>query len=217
MTTDLRITIIPKSDQLNADDLIGASRTIKITRVSLAAGDQPVAINYDGDEGKPYLPCKSMRRVLVTVWGADGNTFVGKSLTLYRDEKVTWGGLAVGGIRISHMSGIDKPVTMALTAAKASRKPFTVQPLKVLAGKPTPPEETSRKQDGESMSTPEQCLQIKDLLFRICGDDPAAMTATLEEITKGRITLETLGTTSTRFAALAIDRLTAKAQPAQET
>jgi len=69
----------------------------------------------------------------------------------------------------------------------------------------------------DQAATPEQCLQIKDLLFRICGDDPAAMTATLEEITKGRITLETLGTTSTRFAALAIDRLTAKAQPAQET
>lgn len=129
--TDLRRTIIPKSDQLNADDLIGTTKTIKITKVSLAAGEQPIAINYEGDEGKPYLPCKSMRRVLVNVWGPDGNDFIGRSLTLYRDDKVTWGGVAVGGIRISHMSHIDHDVTMALTATKSSRKPFTVKPLNV--------------------------------------------------------------------------------------
>ena len=127
--TDLRKTIIPKSDQLNADDLICTTKTIKITKVSLAAGEQPIAINYEGDEGKPYLPCKSMRRVLVNIWGPDGNEFIGRSLTLYRDDTVTWAGLAVGGIRISHMSHIDKDVTMALTATKSSRKPFTVKPL----------------------------------------------------------------------------------------
>ncbi len=127
--TDLRKTIIPKSDQLNADDLIGTTKTIKVTKVSLAAGDQPIAINYDGDGGKPYLPCKSMRRVMVNVWGCDGNEYVGRSMTLYRDDKVTFGGMAVGGIRISHMSHIDKDVTMALTATRANRKPYTVKPL----------------------------------------------------------------------------------------
>lgn len=127
--TDLRATIIPKSDQLNADDLIGTTKTIKITKVSLAAGEQPIAINYEGDNGKPYLPCKSMRRVLVNVWGPDGNSYIGRSLTLYRDEKVKFGGLDVGGIRISHMSHIDKEITMALTATRANRKPFTVKPL----------------------------------------------------------------------------------------
>jgi len=126
---DMRQTIIAKSDQLNSDDLIGGAITVKITKVSLAAGEQPIAISYDGDNGKPYMPCKSMRRVLVNVWGSDGNAYVGKSLTLYRDEKVRFGGMDVGGIRISHMSDIDKPVTMSLTAAKASKKAYTVQPL----------------------------------------------------------------------------------------
>lgn len=123
-------TIKPKSDQLNSDDLIGAEKTIKITKLSIMGeAEQPIAINYEGDEGKPYKPCKSMRRVLVNVWGNDGNAYVGRSLRLYRDESVKFGGLAVGGIRISHMSHIDKPVTMALTATKANRKPFIVQPL----------------------------------------------------------------------------------------
>ncbi len=123
-------TCAPKSDQLNADDLIGGvSKTIKITKVSILGGDQPVALNYEGDNGKPYKPAKSMRRVIVNCWGSDANKYVGRSLTLYRDDKVTFGGVNVGGIRISHMSDISAPMTMALTASKTVRKPYTVQPL----------------------------------------------------------------------------------------
>lgn len=130
--TSMRDTIIPKSDQLNADDLIGGQiKTIKITKVAILAGEQPVALHYEGDNGKPYKPGKSMRRVLVSVWGDDGNLYIGRSMTLYRDEKIKFGGEIVGGIRISHMSHITESVTMALTATRASRKPFTVQPLGV--------------------------------------------------------------------------------------
>ncbi|AWJ93261.1 hypothetical protein Sp245p_26405 (plasmid) [Azospirillum baldaniorum] len=127
---DIRKTIAPKSDQMNADDLIGGPRTIRVTRVSLlAAADQPIAINFEGDDGKPYKPCKSMRRVLVSLWGPDGAAYAGRSMTLYRDETVAFGGQQVGGIRISHMSHIDGPRKLALTATRGSRKPFVVQPL----------------------------------------------------------------------------------------
>lgn len=129
--TDLGATIAPKSDQLNADDLINGPITIKVRKVSANPGsaEQPISIYFDGDGEKPYKACKSMRRVLVQVWGRDGASYVGKSMTLYRDPSVKFGGLEVGGIRISHMSDIDKPTTMALTATKAQRKPFTVHPL----------------------------------------------------------------------------------------
>ena len=133
---DMSKTIIAKSDQLNADDLIGRSLTIRVSGISLLAGEQPVGISYEGDEGKPYRPCKSMRRVLVGVWGNDGNAYVGRSMTLFRDDKVVFGGAEVGGTRISHMSDIDKPVTMSLTATKKSKKPFTVQPLAVTNAPP---------------------------------------------------------------------------------
>ena len=53
-------------DQLNADDLIGGPRTITVTRVSkMKEPDQPIAIYFEGDGGKPYKPGKSMRRVLL--------------------------------------------------------------------------------------------------------------------------------------------------------
>jgi hypothetical protein len=125
-------TIVPKSDQLNADDLIGRTMTITATRVDInPTSEQPVAIHFEGDNGKPYKPGKSMRRVLVKVWGPDANAYSGKSMTLYCDEGVVFGGVKVGGIRISHMSHITAPVTMALTEKKGSKKPFVVKPLAV--------------------------------------------------------------------------------------
>ena len=127
---DLRDTIIPKSDQLNSDDLIGGPRTIRITKVSRNAGEQPVNVHFDGDGGKPFRPCKSMRRVMVQAWGPNADAYAGRSMTLYRDEAVTFGGMAVGGIRISHLSDIPKKMTMALTATKGKRAPYVVEPLK---------------------------------------------------------------------------------------
>lgn len=130
--TDLTKTTEPKSDQLNYDDIPdNATKTIKVTKVNLCSGDMPVAINYEGDNGKPYKPCKSMRRVLVKVWGSDGNKYIGQSMTLFGDPTVVFGGQKVGGIRISHMSGIKEPVTMSLTATRAKRQPYTVKPLVV--------------------------------------------------------------------------------------
>lgn len=130
--TDLTNTIIAKSDQVNADDLAGGPRTIKITKVSAdtSSSEQPIVIGIEGDS-KVYKPCKTVRRLLVSVWGANGNEYVGRSVTLYRDPTVKWGGLEVGGIRISHMSHIDRPVTIALTATRGNKKPTTVQPLVV--------------------------------------------------------------------------------------
>ncbi len=128
---DISSTIVAKSDQLNADDLIDRTITIKITRVNVKADDQPVAISYEGDNGKPYKPGKSMRRVLAHAWGKDASVYAGRSMTLYRDPKVRFGGLDVGGIRISHMSDITGNLTMALTETRGSKKAFTVRPLKV--------------------------------------------------------------------------------------
>ena len=146
---DMKQAIIPKSDQLNADDLLSGPITVKITGVTVRGGqEQPVAISYEGDSGKPYKACKSMCRVLVSAWGADSSKYVGRSLTLYCDPKVKWGGMEVGGIRISHMSDIDSAITMALTVTRANKKPFTVKPLK---GTAAPQEaETARTATGDS-------------------------------------------------------------------
>lgn len=126
---DISDTIKPKSNQLNADDLITDNLTITIKSVSKVSGEQPVAINYEGDSGKPYFPCKQMRRVMVALWGKDASQYIGRSMTLYRDARVKWAGAEVGGIRISHMSHISGKQTMSLTSSNKSKSPYVVLPL----------------------------------------------------------------------------------------
>lgn len=127
--SDMRSAIVPKSDQWNYDDFLSGPLTFTIRGVTVKSGqEQPVEMALEGTD-KFYRPCKSMSRVIVTAWGPDSSKYVGRSLTLYGDPKVKWGGLEVGGIRISHMSDIDSAITMALTVTRANKKPFTVRPL----------------------------------------------------------------------------------------
>lgn len=131
---DLSKTVAPKSDQLNADDLIASPMILKITGVRGIGADndaQPIAIDYEGGQGRPWKPCKSMRRALIMLWGADGSAYAGRAVQVYCDPNVKFGGIAVGGIRISHASHIDDKVSMMLTASKAKKAPFVVHPLKI--------------------------------------------------------------------------------------
>lgn len=118
-----------KSDQLNSDDLIGISKTITVTKVTGNDGDQPISIFYQGDNGKPFKPCKTIRRVLMAVWGKFANEYIGRSMTLYRDDRVTFGGLEVGGIRISHMSHLDKETVVVVNKSKGKKVGMKILPL----------------------------------------------------------------------------------------
>ena len=121
----------PKSDQLNADDLINTTKTVKITAVKAGNAEQKIVINFEGDNGKPWKPCKSMIRVMRSLWGDTAADWCGHSVTLYNDPDVIYGGVKVGGVRISHATGITQALTMALTAKKGQRKPYQVKPLTV--------------------------------------------------------------------------------------
>lgn len=138
--SDMNSVIEPDSTQVNADDFLAGPQTFTITGVKVRGGkEQPVEISLS-ETDKFYRPCKSMCRAMVAAWGPDSAKYAGRSLTLYCDQSIKWGGLAVGGIRISHMSDIESSLTMALTASRGSKKPFTVKPLQVEAAKNWPQE-----------------------------------------------------------------------------
>lgn len=126
---DMTQVIVPRSDQVNADDFIGGPKTFTIEGVAINPGtEQPVNIKLAG-EPRVWRPCKSMSRVLVAAWGPDAKVYAGRSLTLYRDPKVKWGGMEVGGIRVSHLSHIERDMLLQLTATKGKRAPHIVKPL----------------------------------------------------------------------------------------
>lgn len=127
---DLRDTIVPKSDQLNAEQLLSGPITITVTDVRRGGGeDQPVIIHYEGEGGRPYKPCKSMRKVLVFAWGADGSLWTGRSMTLFNRPDVKFGGEEVGGIRISHLSHIDRDIAISLTATRGRKEQTRIKRL----------------------------------------------------------------------------------------
>jgi hypothetical protein len=128
---DLAKTVEAKVDQLTADELLGGPRIILITKVTGNDGDdQPVSIHFEGDGGKPFKPCKTMRRVLMHMWGRDASQFAGRSLALYRDEAVKFGGLQVGGVRISHASHIEREMVIPVTVKQGRKAPVKIKPLR---------------------------------------------------------------------------------------
>jgi len=119
----------PKSDQLNADDLVSSPKNITITGVKVSvSGEQRIHVHYQNDEGKPWKPSKGMARIVAQLFGDDPDRWIGQSLTLYRNPDVKYAGEAVGGIWISHATGLTKPQKMMITVAKAKRVAHTVHP-----------------------------------------------------------------------------------------
>lgn len=127
---DLRPTIVPKSDQLNSEQLLGGSMTITVSNVATKnSPEQPVTVHYEGENGRPFKPCLTMRKLLIHAWGPNGNLWVGRSMTLYNDASVKWAGEEVGGIRISHLSDIDKAIKVSLTSTRGKKSLYQIAKL----------------------------------------------------------------------------------------
>lgn len=150
----LQKSIEANSDQLNAVDLVAAPRSIKITDVTQGSEQQPVNIHFEGDNGKPYRPSKGMRRILVAVWSFDTDKWVGQWMTLYYEPTVIYAGVEVGGIRISHMTGIKQATKFSLKVNKKKIVAHLVKPI-ILAKESQPVTTDATKQQQETL------LQIK--------------------------------------------------------
>lgn len=144
MTIDLTASIAPRSDQLNAEDFLTGPRTFTVERVTQGSAEQPFDFHMVEAPGRAYRPSKSMRRVIVTAWGPDATAYTGRRITLYRDPEVTFGRDKVGGIKISHLSHLDKRLELALTVTRGKRAKHTIEPL-VESTPPAESIETRRK------------------------------------------------------------------------
>jgi hypothetical protein len=147
MTLDVTAAIKPKSDQLNADNLITGPRTIRIREVRIVQGEQPIHVFFDGDDGKPWKPSKTSARCMATIWGSNAEGWVGLSLMIFLDPTVTWSGAAVGGIRISHMEGLDKPRSLMLTKTRGQKGAVVIKPLE-MGGKDRAPVDVEAAKNG---------------------------------------------------------------------
>jgi hypothetical protein len=140
---DVSDTIVAKSDQLNADDLIGGPLVGRIVKVSRTGSDQPIDVHLD-TWPKPWRPSKTDRRVLVGLISSNANEWVGRSVELYRDPAVRFGGEAVGGIRVRALSGLKGEARISLAVSKGKKATTVIRPLVAVEPKPAPTFEERR-------------------------------------------------------------------------
>jgi hypothetical protein len=126
---DFMGTTQAKSNQINADDLLGSPLVCQITAIEMTgAADQPISIHVDAHP-QPWKPSKTSRRVLAACWAdAEPSEWVGRYVVLCNDPSVKWAGEAVGGIRTSHLSHIDDRKTIMVNATRGKKAAQIVEP-----------------------------------------------------------------------------------------
>lgn len=139
---DITDALAPTSDQLDAIELVNP-RTFTIDAGSrLGARDgKTVAEIRLVDFPRVWRPSKGMLDVLAKCWGIDGQAWVGRRVTLYNDPEVTFGKEKPGGVRISHLSHIDKARDVTIRGRGAGKvQPWHVEPLTDVAAIVAPTE-----------------------------------------------------------------------------
>lgn len=128
---DVSHTVKTKSDQLNADDLVGGDLMIQVEGVNVTNDpQQPVHVFYYGCEGKPFKPCLTVRKILVALWGKDASQWANKWMNLYVDPTVSFGKQKnIGGIRVNAMSHIQTAATLTLAVRRGAKQEFRIQPI----------------------------------------------------------------------------------------
>ena len=147
---DLTKALAPKSDQLDAADLIDSPPQIfTITEVrengSELADQQPVNISL-AEFPRVWRPSKGMLRVLADNWGKDVSVWTGRKVELYGDPNVYFGKEKRGGTRISRLSHISAEKKTLVNPRGGRGAYWSVQPLPDTPVAPTqPPEPTAEE------------------------------------------------------------------------
>jgi len=180
---EILASIVAKSDQLNADDLIGGPITVAITKVRKGDREQPIVVEIEGRQ--PYKPCKTMRRVLIAVFGDEPGPWVGERMTLYRDPEVMYAGLKVGGIRISHLSKLTNPRTFVLTERRGKKAEITIHPIQDKLPEPTVEEQAFIETATALIQAADSVAKLRDIGVML-KEEPATVQAAMRPIYAAR-------------------------------
>ncbi|QSR25551.1 hypothetical protein CFH99_07935 [Nocardioides aromaticivorans] len=135
----MRVDIRKNTDQLNYEDFLrGVTRIVTIAGVERGRKEAQYDIAIEGDD-RYWRPPPTVLKLLVSAWGDEAADWTGRSAELYGDPDVMMAGKKVGGIRVSRLSHIDKPISANLSETRGKRKIHTVDPLTM----PTPPSESA--------------------------------------------------------------------------
>lgn len=172
---DIEQAIAPKSDQLNAIDLVGGPVVVTIDNATKGNLEQPVNIHLAEFPKRPFKPSKSMLRVIVTAYGKIVEAWAGQRMELYRDPNVTYGGAKVGGIKIAALTGIDKPFTVPLLEARKVT-PHQVKPLAASAAPVAASVSDAQIEDADTVDV------LRELWFHATAEQKQVIEARVDEL-----------------------------------
>lgn len=155
--------IVAKSDQLNADDLVGGPITVRISRVEVTGGEQPVTVHLS-DGWRPWKPCKTTMRVLALCWGTSTAPWVGRTVRLFRDPAVKWAGVTVGGIRVSGLSHIERAQVATLATSKGKKSEHRIDVLHSGGQTVTPARDRAREAHESDITATPVRVEAADVL-----------------------------------------------------
>lgn len=118
---ELQACAIAKSDQIDADNLIGGI-TMDVTIQAVQRGpsnEQPLQLVLK-ETDKFYRPSKTFRRALIGCFGDDPANWIGQRLRLVRNPDTMFGGVKVGGVEVSHAS-IKEPMVFMLAKTRGRK------------------------------------------------------------------------------------------------
>ena len=130
---DIRAATKPKSDQLNYETFLTGPQTFTVSKVTPGDRDHPVFIHMNECPATPYKPSKGMLKCIAQPdgWGDKSSQWVGKSITLYGDPTVIYGGVEVGGIKVAALSDINGDYETLISARRGIRKPHLIKKLEI--------------------------------------------------------------------------------------
>ena len=126
---DIRAATKPKSDQLNYETFLTGPQTFTVSKVTPGDRDHPVFIHMNECPATPYKPSKGMLKCIAQPdgWGDKSSQWVEKSITLYGDPTVIYGGVEVGGIKVAALSDINGDYETLISARRGVRKPHLIK------------------------------------------------------------------------------------------
>ena len=159
----MRVDIKKNTDQLNYEDFLGGvTRVVTIAKVEKGRKEAQYDISIEEDD-RYWRPPATILKLLKLAYSEEGADWVGKKAMLYGDPDVKMKGVKVGGIRVSHLSHIDGPLTASLTVTRGQTAVFTVDPLPELS-----PVEALRLE--WKTATPERKTEIEAQVQRLTNE-----------------------------------------------
>ena len=185
---DIRAAIKPKSDQLNFENFIAGSQTFTVAKVTPGDRDHPVFIHMVECPATPYKPSKGMLKCIASPegWGDKSSKWNGKQVTLYGDPTVKYGGVEVGGIKVSHLSGIESDYETLISERRGVRKPHMIRLLVVEAPKDYPSDQFAknlpawRKAIADGKITGDQVVARAEQTGKLSDEQKAAILEPVE-------------------------------------